>query len=279
MDKQGNPFVYVIGDAHGQLAKLSRLLGEAELIDAERNWSAGSSALLFTGDFCDRGPQGANIVEMAMRLQEQASEAGGSVTALLGNHEVMLLAAHKFPEYHASFGSSFYELWEFNGGQDSDLRTLSDDQLEWLAALPALCVLEDMLFMHCDATFYLDFGRNAGDVNQAIADMLRSDQPSVWEEIMSPFFDRGEFAEGRRGVATAQKVLRTFGGTRIIHGHTPIPYLTRQNPSDVVGPLLYAEGLCLDVDGGMYMGGPGFVVNTAGLPTPESASTLGKESA
>jgi hypothetical protein len=41
--------------------------------------------------------------------------------------------------------------------------------------------------------------------------------------------------------------------------------------------LLYTEGLCLDVDGGMYMGGPGFVVDTAGLPLPQSLGTAGKE--
>jgi Calcineurin-like phosphoesterase len=271
--------VYVIGDAHGQLAKVRGLLSTSGLIDSDGNWSAGSATLLFTGDFCDRGPDGIEVVETVVRLQEQAESVGGSVTALLGNHEVMILGAHRFPDYRAAFGSSFYELWEFNGGQDSDLRELSDDQVEWLARLRPLVVLEGMLFMHCDATFYLDYGKSADEVNEAIRAMLRSEDPRAWEEIMSPYFDRGAFVEGRRGVAAARKVLQTFGGSRIVHGHTPIPYLTRQNPSEVTEPLLYADGLCMDVDGGMYMGGPGFVVDTAAIALPESVGALGRETA
>ncbi|HCG00586.1 MAG TPA: serine/threonine protein phosphatase [Chloroflexi bacterium] len=271
--------MYVIGDAHGQLAKVRRLLSSSGLIDSDGNWSAGSATLLFTGDFCDRGPHGIEVVELVMRLQEQAEDVGGSVAALLGNHEVMLLGARKFPEFEASFGSSFYELWEFNGGHDSDLRQLSDGQAEWLAGLRALVVAEEILFMHCDATFYMDFGKTADDVNEAIRAMLHSEDPHAWEEVMSPYFDRGAFIQGHGGVAAAKKVLQTLGGSRIVHGHTPIPYLTSQNPGEVTGPLLYAEGLCLDVDGGMYMGGPGFVVDTTEIPLLESVGIVGRESA
>ncbi|HEX9439253.1 MAG TPA: serine/threonine protein phosphatase, partial [Roseiflexaceae bacterium] len=50
-----------------------------------------------------------------------------------------------------------------------------------------------------------------------------------------------------------------FGGRQIVHGHTPISSMRRCLPEEVVEPLVYAGGLCVNVDGGMYLGGPGFV--------------------
>ena len=34
---------------------------------------------------------------------------------------------------------------------------------------------------------------------------------------------------------------------------------TGQPPEDVREPLVYSRGRCVNVDGGMYLGGPGFV--------------------
>lgn len=39
---------------------------------------------------------GIGAVDLAMRLQQEAPAAGGRVHALIGNHEPLLLAAHKF---------------------------------------------------------------------------------------------------------------------------------------------------------------------------------------
>ena len=44
-----------------------------------------------------------------------------------------------------------------------------------------------------------------------------------------------------------------------MHGHTPIGKLTKQKLAEVTAPLLYAGSRCLDVDGGMYLGGLGFI--------------------
>ena len=61
------------------------------------------------------------------------------------------------------------------------------------------------------------------------------------------------------GTAQAEAFLARFGGEQIVHGHTPITKITGQPPEAVREPLFYADGLCIDVDPGMYLGGPGFV--------------------
>jgi len=35
--------------------------------------------------------------------------------------------------------------------------------------------------------------------------------------------------------------------------------ITRKRAVEVTSPLIYAQGLCVNVDGGMYLGGSGFI--------------------
>src|SRR2546428_8235051 len=96
MQTQSSRPIYIIGDVHGQLKKLVKLLQDAQLVDAELSWRAGTATLWFMGDFVDRGPDSIAVLALVMRLQTAAAAAGGSVASLMGNHEMMLLAAYRF---------------------------------------------------------------------------------------------------------------------------------------------------------------------------------------
>jgi hypothetical protein len=108
--------------------------------------------------------------------------------------------------------------------------------------------------------FYRNFGATVEEVNGAVAAILTANDLTAWDDLMELFFDRGAFSKGALGRDAAQEMLRTFGGEIIVHGHTPIPYLSGQDARTAVEPVVYADGLCIDVDGGIYMGGPGFVI-------------------
>ena len=80
-----------------------------------------------------------------------------------------------------------------------------------------------------------------------------------WDLLLDEF-TRREFDQSRpHGKQTAMQVLQCFGGRQIIHGHTPISLVTKQSPEEIGEPLIYADGLCINVDGGMYLGGPGVI--------------------
>ena len=66
----------------------------------------------------------------------------------------------------------------------------------------------------------------------------------------------GAALSGLRYRSVAATMLRMLGGDRIVHGHSIIASLTGQDCAQVDGPLLYAGGLALAVDGGRYAGGP-----------------------
>lgn len=83
--------VIAVSDIHGANAALVRTLEEAAVIDAGQNWVAGDDHLVIVGDILDRGPDSRETMDLLMRLEQQADEAGGQVHVLIGNHEVMNL--------------------------------------------------------------------------------------------------------------------------------------------------------------------------------------------
>jgi hypothetical protein len=81
--------VVAIGDVHGAYLPLVGLLADSGLISQEQRWIGGKTHLVMIGDLVDRGPRSRDVLDLIMRLQGEAAEAGGRVHVVLGNHEVM----------------------------------------------------------------------------------------------------------------------------------------------------------------------------------------------
>jgi hypothetical protein len=81
--------VVAIGDVHGSLDSLTAILQAAQLIDPQRRWIGGRTRLVQTGDILDRGAAVREVMELFMRLEDEARRAGGRVDVLFGNHEGM----------------------------------------------------------------------------------------------------------------------------------------------------------------------------------------------
>ena len=100
--------VVAIGDIHGAGDGLRAILQETGLIDGELRWSGGTATLVQTGDITDRGPQVREIMDLLMRLEDEAPDHGGEVRVLLGNHEAMNMTGDVrdvTPAIFASFAS------------------------------------------------------------------------------------------------------------------------------------------------------------------------------
>jgi hypothetical protein len=83
------PRIVAIGDVHGALDSLTTILKTTGLIDAQGKWSGGTAHLVQTGDYTDRGTDVRGVLDLLMRLEEEARAAGGRADPLLGNHEAM----------------------------------------------------------------------------------------------------------------------------------------------------------------------------------------------
>ncbi|HEY8943730.1 MAG TPA: metallophosphoesterase [Polyangiaceae bacterium] len=79
----------VVGDLNGADDVLIDLLHGTGLIDRRRRWIGGASRLVQMGDLFNRGGGALRALRLLLALRPQARRAGGDVTLLLGNHEVM----------------------------------------------------------------------------------------------------------------------------------------------------------------------------------------------
>ena len=239
------------------------------------------------GDYVDRGPDGVGVIDVVMRLQQQAPRAGGRVGALMGNHEVLALGMHRFGDalVRDTDGRehAFATSWALNGGRPTDQSRLTPEHLAWLASLPALARDGDWLLTHSDTTEYLRWGSSVPEVNARVAAVTAAGDLEAWWDLWRGLTTRFAF-RGTGGVAAAEALTGALGGERIVHGHSIIATLTGELPSQTSGPLWQAGGRALAIDGGRYAGGPLLVVRlderggrgltAASYPPPPARSVL-----
>jgi serine/threonine protein phosphatase 1 len=194
---------YAIGDVHGMAKSLVAL--EALILD-DRRRRGGKAAVIFLGDYVDRGPDSRGVIERAMELERLAEDMDDfAVHALLGNHEQMMLDA-----YDAEHGTA-EEHWFMNGGAETVKSyargreagkrawrdTIDEAHIDWLRSLPTMLVDErrKLVFVHAgiDPVTYPDC----------------KDEIRIWTR--SPrFFDPDRWPDRPE-----------LEGIRVIHGHTP----------------------------------------------------------
>ncbi|MEU9026091.1 metallophosphoesterase [Streptomyces sp. NPDC048383] len=265
--------LYVVGDVHGYLDELVTELQAQDLIDADRRWSAGNARLWFLGDFTDRGPDGIGVIDLVMRLSAEAAAAGGYCKALMGNHELLLIGAKRFGDTPVQSGAgtaTFQAAWLLNGGQRTDMERLEDVHLQWMSRLDATTLEDGHLLLHSDTTAYLDYGDSIEDVNDTIHELLNRNDADITWDLFRKFTKRFAFRDEETGPHAVRELLGTYGGGRVVHGHSPIPYLLGEvgtedgdesrGPEAVDGPHVYAEGLAIAMDGGVTMAGKLLVV-------------------
>ncbi|MGW2269514.1 metallophosphoesterase [Streptomyces yangpuensis] len=272
-DAAGPGPLYVVGDVHGYLDELVTELRAQGLIDAEGRWSAGNARLWFLGDFTDRGPDGIGVIDLVMRLSAEAAAAGGYCKALMGNHELLLIGAKRFgdtPVVSGAGTATFQAAWLLNGGQRTDMERLQDVHIQWMSRLDAAVLEEGHLLLHSDTTAYLDYGDSIEDVNDTIHELLNRGDVDITWDLFRKFTKRFAFRDEETGPQAVRELLDTYGGSRVVHGHSPIPYLLGEvgtedgdesrGPEAVDGPHVYADGLAIAMDGGVTMAGKLLVV-------------------
>lgn len=105
--RSGGRVVYAVGDVHGRADLLSRLI-ETIGRDAETLAPELKPAIVFLGDYVDRGPDSKSVIDQLIAL---AASGRFEVRALKGNHEETLLAFLNDP----GFGPA----WEDFGGKQT----------------------------------------------------------------------------------------------------------------------------------------------------------------
>jgi serine/threonine protein phosphatase 1 len=162
--------IVAVGDLHGQRPELERLIGRLEALE---EWPG--CALVFLGDFVDRGPDVPGTIDLALELLRRS--AGGS--AVMGNHDLALLRAARLDDGPPSpyWTDRYRTVYEANATFEgylgrpathtgeawlSDLEALREAvparHRDFLASLPWAVEAPGHLFLHCGLSDELEAG-------------------------------------------------------------------------------------------------------------------------
>lgn len=167
--------VVAFADVHGAYEELTTLLRTAGVVDGDLRWSGGKTHLVSLGDLLDRGADSRKVMDLLMRLQGEATAAGGRLHVVVGNHEAMNVlgdlryvdpgefaayAAEEDPAERAQAKSAF--LARQAGTTEADFERLfpvgyfghrrmlgpEGRYGQWLLSLPIAVKLNDTVYMH-----------------------------------------------------------------------------------------------------------------------------------
>lgn len=127
---------FAIGDIHGCLGKLRRLVARCE-----REAGGNRCKFVFIGDYIDRGPDSRGVIDYLMALQ---ARLGGDAVFLMGNHEALALTVQDGGA-SAETSSADDGVLPCGGSIKHDF---SPDQLNWLRALALMHDDGRRLFVH-----------------------------------------------------------------------------------------------------------------------------------
>jgi serine/threonine protein phosphatase 1 len=210
---------YVVGDVHGRLDLLERMLELVEADFAER--PARRATLVFVGDLIDRGADSAGVVERLRTYRH----AGIGTAFILGNHEEVLLRI-------LGGDSSLVDKWRWFGGKEciasygadaaefgrldaqaalEQARTLvPKEHVEFLMSFADSCRFGDYLIVHAGVRPGVEFER-------------QSQEDLRW--IRAPFL--------------------TYAGDHgftVVHGHTIVPDVVETENRIAIDTGAYRSG-------------------------------------
>lgn len=98
--------IVAVGDIHGAYDSLVSILQQAGLVDKKLRWIGGETHLVQVGDMVDRGSESRKVIDLLMKLEQDAERKGGKVHVLIGNHDAMAVLGildHTSPEEIESY--------------------------------------------------------------------------------------------------------------------------------------------------------------------------------
>ncbi len=228
---------FAIGDIHGDIEALRRVIERLPPLGA-------GDTVVFVGDYLDRGPSSAQVVEFVRRL---ARDGPPRVVALRGNHEDAWLRVIEtgWPEFVSPPGNGcLAAMRSFTGGSPAmaDEHPLPaerdrlfsgsffpEDVVAWLRALPHWYEDEHAIYVHA--------GLPRGKSGFAHPSEAPSASALLW--------------------LRDEDFFRNYRGKLVVFGHTATAYLppelstyTPEDPHDI-----WAGPCCVGLDTGAGKGG------------------------
>ena len=249
--------IVAVGDIHGDFSAFTEVLRSAKLIDKRDSWIGGTTHLVQTGDFLDRGAESRKVMDLLMSLEEQAAKAGGAVHVLLGNHEVLnilgdlrYVSAGEFESYQSPGAaelqrqafesqatdsqkkdSAYRKAWEKKHPPGWVEHRFAFSQAgtygKWLRQKNTVIRINEVLFLHGGISPKYT-SMSIHDINELVREDLMKSPAEAIQGILTdpegPLWYRGMAQAPESEIASqVDAVLSAFVVQHIVIAHTPTP--------------------------------------------------------
>lgn len=227
--------IAAVGDIHGSFHSFMALLKANKIIDNSSNWNWGKGHLVITGDVFDKGPNVTQSLWLIKKLEMQATDQGGKVHLLLGNHDIYKLNGNSDftdAKYNA-ISSKLLVSYDKLFGSDTYLG-------KWLRTKSVVVKINKNLFVHGGISkTIIDNKLSQTAINKYFNIWINSahlfkyeiktrDTISLLASYLGPleyrgYFNKNFFNAGQSSSISDQligKILTSFTANHIIVGHT-----------------------------------------------------------
>lgn len=215
-----------ISDPHADFTSFVSILEAQHVIDNNYRWTFGKNELLIIGDVFDRGVDAVTIYWLIYKLEQEAAEAGGRVTFMLGNHEEMVLrnntkyTKNKYLWLAEELKMPYSELWSEN-----------TELGRWLRSKNLIEVVGDNLFVHAGLSEeFMNQERSIEEINRIAGNSLGVAREKRSEAEKFVFGDNGPYwyrgmvkCEDKYNPLPSEELkglLKKYDVNRIFLGHT-----------------------------------------------------------
>ena len=179
-----------IGDIHGDIKKLQRLLAAVETLYNDQK-------IVFLGDYVDKGPNSKEVIDLLLEVKFKYKS---KCVFLIGNHDISMLNAYNEPQSQIArawinkmYGHTTLTSYGWDGAIPFNTNIIPDNHIEFLDSCTMHFETSELFFCHAGANI-------TKPLNE------QNDIDLLWSRPR----------EGQ------EKFHKT-----IIHGHTPTTFITR----------------------------------------------------
>jgi hypothetical protein len=144
--------VVAIGDIHGDLNALLKILFEKQLIERSGHWIGSEAHLVMIGDLVNGADNSRDILDYLIGLEKEAEFSRGKLHVVLGNHELRLLFgdtdALSYRNLKGLVSSSNISRSEMEKMVIHDFNKKKGIYTNWLKGKNSIVVINDVAFVH-----------------------------------------------------------------------------------------------------------------------------------
>jgi len=219
--------IVAVGDVHGDYDQFVGVLRDTGVINDLDAWTAGKTHLVQIGDIFDRGPDSRKVLDLLMSLESQASEAGGKVHVLIGNHEAMVL--------NGDWRFLHDGEWKSFGSREAFRLAMSPEGTygQRIRERNTVITINNVLFVHAGIS-----SKYADTPLHEINALVRTDLDTyrgIVRDPLGPLWYRAWVVDEEEEVYhSVQRVLSAHKVEHVVVGHSVVPEITSRAHGTVI---------------------------------------------